>query len=369
MGQHVHAQLPVHPAGHQRGIHPCPGNGAVRNGQQVRTGSLQPTGTLEIRGQVSVLGGIQLHRDDPLSDAQLAQKGIVRFHCGLCRCSGLCRRGGGQRFRQSIQRGAQGSNVLRGRATAAAQNAHALTGKAAQFPGKIFRLALIAHLCPRHHRVARIGHDRKRQPRIPQLLHQCPHRARGRYAVQAYGIHHAALRHAAHQLGTVAALPGVAVRQHRKGYQYKGLRHSLLQRTNRFQHTVLGAQGLEQKIPCTQQRKALCHSKIHLLRREIFGIRCGAKVGKHCRAGLPGGLCCQLPACIRQLLPARLLCRRQTRQAEGIGLDGVRSGGKIRPVHCQNALGVGQVCLLAFLPRFCFIIGTHAAIEQQRPLG
>ena len=65
---------------------------------------------------------------------------------------------------------------------------------------------------------------------------------------------------------------------------------------------------------------------------------------------------------------AGLLRRRQTRQAEGIGLDGVRSGGKIRPVHRQNALGVGQVCLLAFLPRLCFIIGTHAAIEQQRPL-
>ena len=45
------------------------------------------------------------------------------------------------------------------------------------------------------------------------------------------------------------------------------------------------------------------------------------------------------------------------------------SGGKIRPVHRQNALGVGQVCLLALLPRLCFIIGTHTAIEQQRPLG
>ena len=259
--------------------------------------------------------------------------------------------------------------MLRRCTAAAAQNAHALGGKAAQLPGKILRLALIAHLCPRHHRVARIGHDRKGQSRIPQLLHQCPHRARGRYTVQAHGIHHAALRHAAHKFGAVTALAGVAVRQHRKGYQYKGLRHGLLQRTNRFQHTVLGAQGLKQKIPCTQQRKALCHSKIHLLRREIFGIRCGAKVGKHCRAGLPGGLCCQLPACICQLLPAELLRRRQTRQAEGIGLDGVRSGGKIRPVHRQNALGVGQVCLLALLPRLCFIIGTHTAIEQQRPLG
>ena len=229
--------------------------------------------------------------------------------------------------------------------------------------------SLIAHLCPRHHRVARIGHDRKRQSRIPQLLYQCTHRARGRHAVQAYGIHHAALRHTAHQIGTVTTLAGVAVRQHRKGYQHKSLRHGPLQRTNRFQHAVLGAQGLEQKIPCTQQRKALCHGKIHLLCRVVLGIRCGAKVGKHCRAGLPGGLCCQLPACIRQLLPARLLCRRQTRQAEGIGLDGVRSGGKIRPVHRQNALGVGQVCLLALLPRFCFIIGTHTAIEQQRPLG
>ena len=259
--------------------------------------------------------------------------------------------------------------MLRRRAAAAAQNAHALGGKAAQFPGKILRLALISHLRPCHHRVARIGHDRKGQSRISQLLHQCPHRARGRHAVQTYGIHHAALCHAAHQFCAVAALAGVAVRQHRKGYQYKGLRHGLLQRMNRFQHTVLGAQSLEQEIPCSQQRKALCHSKIHLLRREVFGIRCGAKVGKHRRAGLPCSLCCQLPARIRQLLPARLLRRRQTRQAEGIGLDGVRSGGKIRPVHRQNAIRVGQVCLLALLPRLCFIIGTHAAIEQQRTLG
>ena len=259
--------------------------------------------------------------------------------------------------------------MLRCRAAAAAQNAHALTGKAAQLPGKIFRLALIAHLCPRHHRVACIGHDRKGQPRIPQLLYQCPHRARGRHAVQAYGIHHAALRHTAHQIGTVTTLAGVAVRQHRKGYQYKSLRHGLLQRTNRFQHAVLGAQGLEQKIPCAQQCKALCHGKIHLLCRVALGIRCGAKVGKHCRAGLPCGLCCQLPARVCQLLPAGLLRSRQTRQAESVGLDGVRSGSKIRPVHRQNALGVGQVCLFALLPRFCFIIGTHAAIEQQRTPG
>ena len=259
--------------------------------------------------------------------------------------------------------------MLRCCAAAAAQNAHALGGKAAQFPGKIFRLALIAHLCPRHHRVACVGHDRKRQSCISQLLHQCPHRARGRHTVQAYGIHHAALRHAAHQLSTIAALAGVAVRQHRKGYQHKGLRHSLLQRTNRFQHTVLGAQGLKQKIPCTQQCKALCYGKIHLLCRVVLGIRCGAKVCKHCCAGFACGLCCQLPARIRQLLPAGLLCRRQTRQAEGVGLDGVRSGSKIRPVHRQNALRVGQVCLPTLLPRFCFIIGTHAAIEQQRPLS
>ena len=369
MGQHVHAQLPVHPAGHQRGIHPCPGNGAICNGQQVGTGSLQTAGTLEIGRQVSVLGRVQLHRNDPLPGAQLAQKNIVRFHCRLCRSGGLCRRGGGQRFRQSIQRSAQGSNVLWGRAAAAAQNANALGGKAAQFPGKILRLALIAHLCPRHHRVARIGHDRKGQSRISQLLHQCPHRARGRYTVQTHGIHHAALRHTTHKLGAVAALAGVAVRQHRKGYQHKGLRHGLLQRMNRFQHTFLGAQGLEQEIPRAQQCKALCYGKIYLLRREVLGVRRGAKVGKHCRAGLSCSLCCQLPARIRQLLPARLLRRRQTRQAEGIGLDGVRSGGKIRPVHRQNAIRVGQVCLFTLLPRLCFIIGTHAAIEQQRTLG
>ena len=245
MGQHVHAQLPVHPARYQRGIHPRPGNGAVCNGQQVGTGSLQPAGTLEIRRQVGVLGGIQLHRDDPLPGAQLAQKGVVHFHHRLCRFGRLCRRGGGQRFRQSIQCGAQGSNMLRCRAAAAAQNAHALGGKAAQFPGKIFRLALITHLRPRHHRVARIGHDRKGQPRIPQLLHQRAHRARGRHAVQTYGIHHAALRHAAHKFCAVTTLAGVAVRQHCKGHQHKGLRHGLLQRTNRFQHAVLGAQGLE----------------------------------------------------------------------------------------------------------------------------
>ena len=32
-----------------------------------------------LRGQVGVLGGIQFHRNDPLSGAQLAQKGIVQI--------------------------------------------------------------------------------------------------------------------------------------------------------------------------------------------------------------------------------------------------------------------------------------------------
>ena len=59
---------------------------------------------------------------------------------------------------------------------------------------------------------------------------------------------------------------------------------------------VVDAVGLNcvSKILCAQQRKPLCHGKIYLPRRGILGVRGGAKVRKHCGAGLPGGAGCQL---------------------------------------------------------------------------
>ena len=37
-------------------------------------------------------------------------------------------------------------------------------------------------------------------------------------------------------------------------------------------------------------------------------------------------------------------------------------------MHNQNSFRVQQICLLTLLPGLCFIIGAHAAVEQQRAL-
>ena len=56
VGQGAEPQLPVHPAGHEGGIHPGPGNGAVRDGQQISSRRLQPLCASQIVGQVGILG-------------------------------------------------------------------------------------------------------------------------------------------------------------------------------------------------------------------------------------------------------------------------------------------------------------------------
>ena len=367
MGQHVQPQFPVHPAGHQRGVHPRPGNGAVGNGQQVCAGRLQTAGAFQIAGQVGVLGGIQLDGDHLLPGVQLAQEGVVFFHLRLCGSGNLRRRGCGQVFGQGIQRCTQGCNVCRGSAAAAAQNAHSVGCNARQLPGKIFRLALILHPGAGNDRVARVGHHRQRQRCRAQPLYQRAHGTRGRHTVQAHSVHRAAFGHAAHQLGAVAALAGVSVRQHRKGHQHKGVRHDFFDMLCRLGHAALGAQSFKEKVLCAQCCKAVGKGGVQLRRRQSFGVRCRAKVCKHGRTRLRSGLLRQLPALIGQHLPHGVARCGHPGQAEGIGLDGIGPGGQIFPVHGQNALRVGQVGLLALLTGLRFIISAHAAVEQQGP--
>ena len=77
-------------------------------------------------------------------------------------------------------------------------------------------------------------------------------------------------------------------------------------------------------------------------------------------------LCGQLPACAGQCLPLRVLSRRHAGQAEGIRLDGIGSRRQIGTVDRPDALRVQPVCLLTFPAGGSFIIGAHAAVEQQR---
>ena len=356
----------MHPAGHQRGIHARPCDGAVGHGHQVGAGSLQAARPFQIGGQVGVLGGVQLHGDHLFAGPQLAQEGVIGFHFRAGNGGDLCRRDDGQPLRQGIQCLAQGRDVGRGGAAAAAQDAHPLSGQPGQLGGKIVRLAPVLHLGAGDHRIARVGHDRQWDAHTPQLLHQRAHGARCRHTVQAHGIHKAAVRHAAHQRPAVLTLAGVAVRQHRKGHLHKGIRHRLTQSTHGVQNTDVAAQGLEQVVLCPQGGKPPHHRRVHLGRRQALGVRGGAKVGKH--GGVRPGrcLCRQLPACVGQCLPLRVLSRRHAGQAEGIRLDGIGSRRQIGAVDRPDALRVQPVCLLTFPAGGSFIIGAHAAVEQQR---
>ena len=384
----------MHPAGHEGGIHPGPGNGAVRDGQQISSRRLQPLCASQIVGQVSILGGIQLNGDHLFACVQLAQERVIFFHRRCFRGGNLHRRGRFFHSRQRIQRCPQGGNVSRSGAAATSQDSNPFRRNSGQLFGEVFRLALILYLGAGDHRVARIGHDRQRQGRSAQLLYQCPHGTRGRNTVEAHRVHNAALRHPADQIFAVHALPGVAIRQHRKGDQHKGIRHLRLDGLHSLQHTGVRAQGLKQEVLCpllhktaghcrvdasrrgslgirsrAQVRKngrSRHHRRVHLGRRQALGVRGGAKVGKH--GGVRPGrcLCRQLPACTGQRLPVRLLCRRHPGQAKRIGLDGLRAGCQVLPVDFPHARRVQQVALLTLRTGLGFIIGTHAAIKQKR---
>ena len=161
-------------------------------------------------------------------------------------------------------------------------------------------------------------------------------------------------------------LPGVAVGQHRKGHQHKGVRHRRLDILCGFHHTGVGAEGLQQVVLSPLRCKPLSHSGVQLRRRQHLGVRGRTQVRKHRRTGLCRRLYRQLPACIHQLFPAGGACRRHPGHPKGVGLDGVCPRCQIGTVHRQYSRRVGEVCVLAFLSRRCFIICTHAAIKEQR---
>ena len=365
MGQGAQPQLPVDPAGHQRGIHPGLCNGAVGNGQQVSARRLQLFCPFQIAGQVRIAGRIQLNGNDLFPCVQLAQESILVFHRLFLRGGKLFCRSRFFHHGQAVQLRPQCGNVGRGSAAAAAQDLNrALGGQTAQLPCKVLRPALILHLRPGDNGITRVGHDRQGQ-RAPQLLCQCAHGTGCRHAVQAHGIHDATFLHPPGKVFAVHALPGVAVGQDRKGHQHKGIRHFRLDGPHGIQKARIGAQGLEQEIPGPQRRELLCHSRIYLPRRNCLGIRSRAEVGKNGGTRLLCGLHSQLPACLRQLFPAGRVCRRQPGQAEGIRLDGISPCRQILPVDSQHPRRVGQVGLLALHPGSRLIISTHGTIKKQ----
>ena len=369
MGQGAHPQLPVHPAGHQRGIHPGLRDGAVRNGQQVCARRLQLPCPLQISRQVCIAGGVQLNGNDLFARIQLAQEGVLVFHRFCLRRGKLFRPRRSLHFGQGVQRSPQGRDVGRCRAAAAAQNAdHAVCRQPAQFLRKIFRLALIPHLRPGHDRVARIRHHRQRQY-TAQAPGQRAHRAGGRHTVQAHRIHAAALAHPADKVFAIQTFAGVAVRQHRKRDEHKGVRLRGLECAHSLQNARIRTQRLKQEVLCSQLPELLGHRRVDLRRRERFGLRSRAKVCKHEGSGRCRCRLSQLPARFGQRFPARRMRRRHPGQAEGIGLDGIRPGFQIFPVDCLHPGRVSLVRPLALNARCRFIIGTHTAIEQQRPAG
>ena len=356
----------MHPAGHEGGIHPGPGNGAVRDGQQIRSRRLQPLCASQIVGQVGILGGIQLNGDHLFASVQLAQERVIFFHRRCFRGGNLHCRGRFFHSRQRIQRCPQGGNVSRSGAAATSQDSNPFRRNSGQLFGEVFRLALILYLGAGDHRVARVGHDRQRQGRAAQLLYQCPHGTRGRNTVEAHRVHNAALRHPADQVFAVHALPGVAIRQHRKGDQHKGIRHLRLDGLHGLQHTGIRAQGLKQEVLCPLLHKTAGHCRVDASRRGSLGIRSRAQVRKNGRSRLHSGFRRQLPACTGQRLPVRLPCRRHPGQAKRIGLDGLRAGCQVLPVDFPHTRRVQQVALLTLRTGLGFIIGTHAAIKQKR---
>ncbi len=114
-----------------------------------------------------------------------------------------------------------------GSTAAAAQNTHTLSGQPGQLPGKIVRLALILHLGAGDHRIARVGHDRQRQLFCPAAAPAYAwHREQKRSSGPRHPLHRR--RSCCAPAPAVPTLAGVAVRQHRKGHQHKGIRHRLL---------------------------------------------------------------------------------------------------------------------------------------------
>ena len=171
------------------------------------------------------------------------------------------------------------------------------------------------------------------------------------------------------QVAEQQPLAGVAVRQHRERHHDEGVRHSYPEGFYGIHHAHIRAERLKKKILCPQRRELLCCKAVGTAGRGGLRVQSRAEVRKDGGVLLGGGVAGQLPARLRQLFPARHLGRCHPGQAEGIGLDSLCARRQILGVDPLHPFGVGKVRQLAFYARRGLIIGTHAAVEQQRLMG
>ena len=250
MGQGIQIQLPADFAGQQAGIHACPCNRTIRNGNDIHPGTFEHPCTVHKLGQVDIRRRIQLHGNDLFALAQLfpeqtVRQGICRFHQrffaytrltpGLpgqcCRC--LC-------------------DMCRSGAAAAAQNDGAFVCHFLQLCCKIARITFIKRTVVNDHRITCIRHQRQGDITVIQSLHQLQHMPCAAYTVKANGIHSGTALHFLQQIGGKAAVTGKSIRLNGKGGDDISIRHLISDICRCFLQTICIGIGFQQEILCPQ---------------------------------------------------------------------------------------------------------------------
>ena len=361
MGQCFHPQLPVDFTSQNAGVHSCPGNGAVGNGDNIRPMGLELPSACHEFCHISGFRRVQLHRNGlfPILCKFLPESVSLRLGLFLLRLYH-----GNLLGRVSAQGRCHRRQVLGGGTAAAAQDSNAHGMKLLHLSGKILRIPLIDGPAAQYRGITGIGHHRKRLIHSPQPLYQGDHMSCSEYAVESQRIHRRIFLRLVNQMGYQLTRTGKSVRLRGKGGDDKRLRLLFPNILGDFADAGKAAERLKQEIFCPKRQKNIHGEPIFLQRPLGIGHGHRAQVCKH--KGIPRRFHSNAPARFYHL-PAFFRSQCQPVRPKGIGFDGIAAGRKIGPMHFRHLLRSLEIGGFAAVRRaviLCHQIAAHGPVKN-----
>ena len=227
MRQRIHIQFAPNFARQQTGIHACPRNRTIRNGDNIDIGAFEHPRAAHKFAQIRVGRRVQFNGNYLLTLAQLFPEQALRQRIDQFDAL-LFARLGFLGMRVAVQCFFCLCNVHRRCTAAAAQNTGALFCHFQQLRRKIHRIAFIKRPIVDDNRITGIRHQRQRDAGVLQFLCQLQHMPCAANTVKANRINVCARLYLVQQICRKTAVPREAVRLNRKRDNNKSLRILLL---------------------------------------------------------------------------------------------------------------------------------------------
>ena len=260
--------------------------------------------------------------------------------------------------------------MLRCGAAAAAHDGCSGLGDLGQLLSEIVRRPLEHRPAAQHRWIPRVGHHREGDAAQIQRPDVFQHMVGAGYTVETHRIHLRQRGSAAEKRPAGEALTGGPIKGHGKGDDQKGLRTAGLQMTGQFSNSLVGGEGLRQKMGNTPRQKEIGLPAVILSPAQFSALRCGTDIREHIGVAAVCGLQRQTAACLNepagQFLPA---LGQIHSHSEGVGLDCPAAGFQISPVNACNLPRVEEIGQLTALLRPAGQSGkasAHGTVKQQR---